>query len=44
MTAFIVVMAYIVITTLVGWSLSNKGKNSDDTKSFFLAKKNLGPV
>lgn len=44
MTAFFVVAAYIVITTGVGWYLSNRAKSSNDTKSFFLAKKNLGPI
>ncbi len=44
MAEFLVVVAYIVLTTGIGWYLSNKAKSSENIDSFFLAKKNLGPV
>lgn len=44
MAEFLVVVAYIVITTSVGVYLSNRAKASQNLDSFFLGKKNLGPV
>lgn len=44
MLEFLVVVAYIVITTGVGLYLSNRAKARQNLDSFFLGKKNLGPV
>lgn len=44
MAELVMVIAYIVITTAVGWWLSTRAKSRNDIKSFFVGKKELGGV
>ncbi len=42
MAELIMVLAYIIITTAVGWILSTRAKARNDINSFFIGKKELG--
>ena len=44
MAELIMVIGYIVVTTLVGWVLSTRAKARNDINSFFVGKKELGAV
>lgn len=41
MLEFVIVLAYIVLTTFLGWYLTSKAKARNDINSFFVGKKEL---
>lgn len=43
MAELIMVIGYIVVTTLVGWVLSTRAKARNDINSFFVGKKSSAP-
>ena len=44
MLEFILVVVYIVLTTAIGWYMSQRAKAQNDIKSFFIGKKELGTM
>lgn len=44
MLEFIMVILYIVLTTFIGWYMSQRAKAQNDIKSFFIGKKELGTL
>ena len=44
MLEFILVVVYIVLTTAIGWYMSQRAKAQNDIKSFFIGKKELGTL